>query len=368
MTTAGGKWQHYLAVGEEAARGTAEKTTLGFIPIMEPFIPIPDFNDQKRMEYRGEDRAKGPSAVRRFSGSWSGSFQTPVFTEAGTVAGMIGTLFKHFFGKVTTAQNASTGQYYHMYYPSTAPYDTGATLVSKALTFNSNFNKGATIYNHPYVGGRMNKLTLSQEAGQLLMATFDVFGQYQDIEDTAIASPTFAAENLGLRRSHLLFYNGSGISRTGTGPDYTAIAKGTMNQVSPESLTFEITANRTDEIRFDGAAYPTKTICGEFEYALTFKVDWEIPSSGFSSPAEWISWYTGVGNTPFLAVWDTGVQAGTGDNHSLIIDFPIANRIAPTFDVNTTTKKIELKYEGLVDLTTTTYGLGMMLKNTASAV
>ena len=44
MTVAGGKWKHYLAIGEEAARGTAEKTTVGFIPLNEPFMPKPEYH------------------------------------------------------------------------------------------------------------------------------------------------------------------------------------------------------------------------------------------------------------------------------------------------------------------------------------
>lgn len=364
-----GKFQHYLAIGEEAARGTPEKTTVGFVPIDAPFMPQPEFNDVPRTEYRGEDRGKGANLVRRFDQKWAGTVEMPLFTEGGTVSGIVGTMLKHFFGAVTTAQNGSTGQYAHMFYPETAPFDTGNALAAKALTLNSNFSKGATIYNHAYTGARFSKITITQEQGAIAKATFDAFGQYLDTESALISTPAFAAENLSLRPSNLMVYNGAGATKTGTPPDYTDLAPNTMNAFSPETITLEIENGRADELRFDGADYPSKTVTTEFKYTLNFKIDWEVPSAGFDSTAEWIAWYTAIGSTPFMLVWDTGTQAGTGDNHSLIIDVPVANRVQPDFDLDQIgAKKIDLKYEGLVDLTTTTYGMGALLKNTADAV
>lgn len=70
----------YCAIGEEANRGTAESTTVGFIPLLNSGIP-----------------------------------------KAAMTKGIIGTLLKHFFGKATSAQNATTGQYRHILYPVLTP-------------------------------------------------------------------------------------------------------------------------------------------------------------------------------------------------------------------------------------------------------
>lgn len=372
MTVAGGKWKHYLAIGEEAARGTAEKTTVGFIPLNEPFMPKPEYNDQEINEYRGEDRGKGPNEMRRFDSKWSGSLDMPIFCDSGTVTKFVGTMLKHFFGDVTSTQNGGTGQYVHTFYPNTAPFDTGATLVAKALTLNSNWSYGSTVKNNAYTGGRFNKLTISQEQGQLAKAVFEAFGQTLDDNITLISTPTFADEDKGLRPSNLSVYNGAGITRgAGTPPAYTTSwLPNTMNQLKPETISIEIENGWADSLRFDGNQYPDKTETSVWKYTLNMKIDWEVPSSGFDSTAEWVAWNNAIGNTPFLIVWDTGTEAGSGgDNYGIKIDLPMANRVSPDFDLSQIgAKKIDLKYEGLVDLSTTTYLLGMQLINEDSAV
>src|SRR3990172_8770802 len=123
----------YLAVGEEATRSTAESTTVGFIPLLSPSIPTYEPEDRARDEFRGEDFNLGVTTMTRYSTKWSTSLDMPFFTEAGTVSGMVGTILKHFFGDVTSAQNGSTSQYYHMMYPVTDMFATGA-LGTKGLT------------------------------------------------------------------------------------------------------------------------------------------------------------------------------------------------------------------------------------------
>ena len=107
----------YLAVGEEAARGTAESSTVGFMPITSGAFPAYKPEDTRRQEFRGESSAKGDIGMRRLMKKWSYSPEINVFSESGSTSGMVGTLFKHLFGKMTSAQNAATGQYYHMAYP-----------------------------------------------------------------------------------------------------------------------------------------------------------------------------------------------------------------------------------------------------------
>jgi len=65
----------------------------------------------------------------------------------------------------------------------------------------------------------------------------------------------------------------------------------------------------------------------------------------------------------------TGTQAGTGDNHGLYIDIPRALRSggSPEYDLEKD-PMITLTYEGLYDAATCGYIVGLMLKNTASAI
>ena len=80
---------------------------------------------RRREEFRGVEAVyKGNTSVRRMGQKWSGSIEMPFFTEAGSTKGMTGTLLKHFFGNATSAENGSSGQYYHMLYPVSNPFST----------------------------------------------------------------------------------------------------------------------------------------------------------------------------------------------------------------------------------------------------
>src|SRR3990172_8814873 len=132
--------KQYIAVGEETTRGTPESTTVGFIPVTAFALPTMEFDDKDRAEFRGESTVLGETTKIRMSRKWSGALEMPFFTQGGTVSGIVGTLLKHFFGDVTSAQNAATGQYLHMMYPVADPFATAA-LGTKALTLNMNFNE-----------------------------------------------------------------------------------------------------------------------------------------------------------------------------------------------------------------------------------
>ena len=359
--------QVYLAVGEETTRGTAESTTVGFIPLNSASMPKMEFDDKPRGEFRGEETVKGDTAVIRMSEKWSGSLDTPIFTEAGTTKGIIGTLMKHFFGKVTSAQNGATGQYYHMMYPVPDPF-AAANLGTKALTLNWNLNEGATVKNHAFRGGRVKSLSFNQEPGSQLKMTAEMMGQLKTASGTAISSPVFAAENLRCDYKDLTVYTGT-ITRTGTAPDYTQFAFGSATALKPDKISVKIDNGMEDVMRLSGVDYPDKTRMGKFKVTLELTIDWEAPGSGFDSISEFNTWLAGASSTNFFLYWNTGTQAGTGDNHGLYIDIPVANRMGgePSYNLDKD-PMVTLKYEGLYDATTTKYIVGMMLKNTATAI
>jgi hypothetical protein len=357
----------YLAVGEEANRGTAESSTVGFLALNDAKMPAMEFDDKRQEQFRGEDTVLGDTMVTRMSRKWSGSLAMPFYTEAGSTKGIMGTVLKHFFGDVTSAQNATTGQYYHMLYPVTDPFATSA-LGSKALTLNWNLNEGATVKNHAFKGGRVSSLSFEQEVGNQLIISAEMFGQSKTASGTAIASPTYAAENLRCDYNNLTVYTGT-ITRTGTAPDYTDFAFGSATQIKPDKISVKIENGMEDVLRLAGVDYPDKTRMGQFKVTFELVLDWEDPSSGFSSVDDFNSWLAGASSTNFFLHWDTGTAAGTGDNHSLYIDLPIMQRVGgePEYSRDKD-PMITLKYEGLYDSTTTKYIVGVMLKNTATAL
>lgn len=362
--------QVYVAIGQEAARGTAESTTVGFIPVTNPAPPTFEPEDIRKGEYRGEETALGAIGFRRMSTKWSYPLETNLFSEAGTTAGIVGTSLRHAIGYGTSTQNGSTGQYYHMLYPVSDPYSvTGAgKVLNDALTINHHLSEGATTKNHAYFGGRVMSLALSQEPGQLLKANFNIVGQGKEASAAAIATPTYAAEDLRFDNRDLTCYTGT-ITRTGTGPDYTEFAFGSATSFIPDKVDINIEFGREDKSRLSGLIYPDKTVVGQPKVTLALTINFDDPASGFSSSDERNRFLAGIAYTNFFFHWDTGTQAGTGDNHSLYIDLPVCKGMPDNPELSMETEgMITLNYECDFDSTTTNYLIGMMLKNTAATI
>lgn len=358
----------YLAVGEEANRGTAEVTTVGFMPITECDLPGIDFMTKKRGEFRGEESRLGHTTERRMGQKFDWSITFPVFSEAGTTKGIVGTLLKHWAGKVTTLQNGATGQYDHMIYPVTNPF-AAANLGTKALTLVFNIIAATgVIKSYPYTGCRPAKVKLSQKPGEDLMCTISGFGQKLGAIAAGLASPLYAAENLRMDYSMCSLYTGA-VTRTGTPPNYTNIVQNSATRITPDELTLELDNGQKDKHVLDGNTSPNKTNVGIVTGSLEVKIDFEDPSSGFSSVDDWNAWLAGVSAINGLLTWDTGVQAGTGRNHRIIVDLPIMNRQGGKPGIKQDADPdISLKYDFHYDGTTTLYTAGILLCNTASAV
>lgn len=357
----------YVALGEENLRGTKESTTIGFVPLLSPGIPKMEFDDKRVKEFRGSDSVKGDTTVTRKSRKWTTSLEMPFFTEAGSAAGMSGTILKHFFGRAASGQNGTSGQYYHMFSPVADPFS-NANLAASALTVNLNVNEGAVVKNWPFVGGRVKSLSFVQEAGSNLKLTAEVFGQFRDTVTAELGGAIFPAENLRCDYNNLSVYTGT-ISRTGTGPDYTDFSFASATRIKPDKISVKIENGMEDVLRLSGVDYPDKTRMGQFKVSVEFTVDWEDPASGFSSVVEFNDWVNATGTTNFFLHWDSGTPAGAGDNHGLYIDIPGAQRMGgePQYSLEKD-PMITLKYEGLYDGTTAMYIVGVLLKNTAASV
>lgn len=358
----------FMSLGEEAARGTAESTTIGFIPLIDPEEPKYEPNDKPREEYRGEESALGLVADRRMDEKWTWSPKMPAYTESGGAQkGLMGTLIKHFFGKSASGQNGATGQHYHMMYPVVDMFS-DANLGAKALTPNITISEGANLRLWPFVGGRVKSLSFDQEPGNQLIISAEMMGQKRGTVGAGEASPTWPAENLRLNFNSLKVYTGT-ITRTGTGPNFTQFAFGSATQFIPDKTSIKLTNGNEDRLRLSGLTYPDKTSMGVFAGSLEMTMDWEDPSSGFSSVDQFSAWVAGISSTNFCFVWDTGTQAGTGDNHMLILDIPIATRRGGKLGWSRNKDgNIVLKYDFRFDETTTKYLVGLMLKNTVAAL
>lgn len=357
----------YLAVGEESTRGVKEVTTVGFIPLLSPSIPKMEFEEIRRREMRGADAVKGDSAVLRMSRKWGASMDMPFFTEAGGDKAMVGTILKHFFGSAVSTQKGATTAYAHMLYPVADPFST-SNLGSGALTLNLNINEGSTMKNWPFVGGRVSSISFEQEAGQHLKLSAEFFGQFRDTVTSEIGSPVFAVENLRCDYNNLKLYTGT-VTRTGTAPDYTDFDLTSATQIKPDKVSVKIENGMEDTLRLSGLDYSDKTRMGKFKVSVEMTIDWEDPSSGFSSIDEFNSWVASSASTNLCLQWDSGTEAGTSYNHKFVIDIPVAHRMGgeAEYDVEKD-PMVTLNYEGLYDADGVGYIVGCLLQNTATSL
>ncbi len=344
-----------------------ESSAVGFIPLLNPAIPRTEFEERDRREFRGEEAALGLSSITRASQRWSASIETSFYTESGSAKGLIGTLLKHFFGRCSTGQNGATGQYHHMFYPVADPFADDC-LGEKALTLNLNINEGALVRNWPYAGARVKSLAFEQEAGHPLKLTAGLIGQKRDDSAAEIGSPVFAPENLRCDYNNLSIYSGA-ITRTGSAPDFTAFSASGATAIRPDKVSIKMENGMEDTLRLSGVEYPDRTRSGLFKVIAEMIIDWEDPSNGFSSIGEFRDWLSGAGETNLFFRWDTGTQAGSGENHSLSIDLPRLYRKGgePDYKMDKD-PMITLKYEALYDASAAKYITGVMLVNTAEAV
>lgn len=356
----------YLAIGEEAQRGAAESSVTGFVPLLNAAIPKMEFDERRRKEFRGEESVKGDSALVRAGQRWTASIDMPFYTEAGSSKRAVGTLLKHFFGRCASAQNGATGQYCHMMSPAGDPF-ADSNLGAKGITLNVNVNEGTVMKNWPYTGGRVKALAFEQEAGSALKVTADLFGQKREASGPEIANPVFADEPLRCDYKSLSIYTGP-ITRTGAAPDFTGFTFAGATRIRPDKVSVKLENGMEDAFRMSGFDYPDKTRMGQYKVTAEMTLDWEDPASGFSSAAEFRSWLANSGTANLFLHWDTGAQAGSGNNHGLFLDLPRLHRAGgePQYRLDKD-PMITLKYEGLLD-GATGYMAGIMLVNTAPLI
>lgn len=354
----------YIAIGEEANRGTKEVSTVGFIPVESAVVPAFAAEDSKVQQFRGEDSVKGETLMRRYGKSWGASPVIPFYSESGGAKGLMLAILHHHFGYGSTANVGASTAYQHIFSPADEMFSAG-NLGSKALTVNTNLSEGSTMKNWPYVGGRIKTLTLTQEMTGQLTITPEFLGQFRDAVTAEIGSPVFAAENLRFDIHNLKVYTGT-ISPTGTAPDYTDFDIASAIHIKPDVVSFTSDNGMTDNKRASGLEYADKSRMGRFIGSMELSFDWD--TTEFNTVDEYNAYVAGIAEREFILVWDTGVEAASGANHKFIIHIPRAVLIGepPEYQLDVDAM-ISLKYEILHDSTTHKYPYCMYLQNSATS-
>ena len=343
-----------IAIVEETTRGTDPGSGSMWLPVMGGLMPQFNATDEARNEFRGADSALGnaeDSIVRRES-------QVIHALECAYYPGVeIGLLLKHDLGKAGTRAVEDTSAFKGVLYPLSQPYGTGNELADKSIGIFVLFDKEGVTYKQYYGGTRPFDFVLSAEGTDDVKLTFNVKAPGEFVADEAINDlvPDYSGLTDPFTSSDLTCYIGSGVSLTGTAPDFTDISPGSMVQFCPDSITATITSGLDDKVQMCAVEGPNKTFrSAQFGGEVTFPIDFSDPSSGYSSHDEWVKKFTGPNTNAILLVLDNGILAGAATaTYESTFFFPalLSNPDTPAIASDGTQPTINFTYSSLFDAT-----------------
>lgn len=355
----------FVALVDETTRGTDPGSGYLFLPVSGALQPSFSANDEPRTEFRGADTALGSSSVVRRDSQWTYTLECPWYPGAET-----GLLFKHLLGKVNARATVDTSGKKGILYPEAMPYGTGRTLVNKAIGIVVNSDEGGTTKARYFGGGRVKSCSIKGEGTGDIMLSFELTGpgEYIGAEGTMTAGAVFPTVS-PFTASDLTCFIGSGITRTGTAPNYTALVPNTMKSFMPDSVDLTITNGLEDKTVMNGVQGPSKTTrAGQFSVEANFPIDYDDPASGFSSADEFKNLFTATATQSLLLLLDNGELAGTAtENYRAVIDLPFMLNQAETPERNSegTQPSVGLKYSSLYSATTK-YPFGLLTVDKAA--
>ena len=357
----------FIQIEEETTRGTSVGSSLLSIPVKGNLMPDYNPEDTPRSDFRGPCTALGNVSVERTSSQWTYSLQTAYYPNAA-----IGLLLKHSNGKAGTRSVVDTTAYEGMVYPLPQPYGTGRELGSKAVGIWVVYEKEGTSYKRYYGGGRITSGNMATDDTGDVNLTFELTGAGEWVGSEAVNDLTFTAPTeTPFTKSDIAIYANSGVSRTGTAPDYTDISPGTMDPMYPDNLDLTWTCGLSDKTVINGTKGPSKTTReNQYSAEFTASIDLADPSSGsFSSWDDYTARFNAPHTNSLLVVLDNGELAGSAtENYKATFDLPsmLANHDTPEIQPDGTQGTINLNYSSL-NSETTEYPLGILTVDQASA-
>lgn len=273
--------KQFLAIFRETARGTNPGTNPLFPPVIGSVEPIPEYTDQPRKEFRGQDTRLGDVNDTRVSTSWKYDLTSWFYPIEDLMA-----VIRHVVGFAGVRAVVDTSAYKGILYPPSAPpYAANGELDGEALTLVANTDKDGTTVAQDFSGGRPTGLKIECQRPDDVKLTVPISGGpwIGDAGQAATAGESFTALQ-PYNSADLTCYVGTGISRTGVAPDFTDLAPGTMVAFAPDNLTLEFETGAKDVEKLNGLRGPSVT---EYESQviakLTYSMDFSDPASGFSS-------------------------------------------------------------------------------------
>ena len=312
----------WVTIVEEATAGTDPGSGYTPLPVTGNLQPKYVATDEPRAEFRNSSTALGAVTVRRKESMWEHTLDCAWYPDNKA----IGILFKHLLGYAATRSTVDTSAYEGLLYPVVNAFSSGGDLEGQAIGLTVNSDESGTTKAQYWGGAYVTGCTLKAEGTDdwTLSFTLKGAGGYVGAADqTAQSTPTFSSV-APFVSSDALCYIGSGIDRTGTAPDFTALAAGTMDSFLPDSLEITITNGLDLKTIMNGVAGPSKIHrSAMFDISVSAPMDYDDPASGFSSAAEFKSLFTAVQtNNIFIALANGEVAGDTTTEYGAVIDLP----------------------------------------------
>lgn len=355
----------YLGVVEEAARGTDPGSGYAFIPVSGKLQPSFTPTDESRKEFRGADTALGDTSVVRRESLWTFDLECSWYPGDP----IIGMLFKHLLGEAASRATVDTSAKRGIIYPVANGYAGAADQVNKGIGIIPNTDEAGTTKSQYFGGGRVTKCVIKAEGTADVKLTFTLQGPGEYIgavDQTELDStPAFSTPTTPLVSSDILCYVGGSPTRTGTAPNYTALAPNTAAAWRPDSIEITITNGLADKVVMNGILGPSLTTReAQFMCEITAPTDYDDPASGFSSADEFKTLFSGVRTNNIMIVANHASDAGATPGaapYGVVIDIPSVMVTAdpPERNVEGKTPSINFKFKTLYN-TTTLYPIALL--------
>lgn len=313
--------KQFLAIHKEGARGVNPGTDYLFPPVIGSVEPTAEYTDQPRKEFRGQDTRLGDVNDTRVSTSWTYELAAWFYPILDLMA-----VIRHVVGFAGVRALVDTSAYKGiMYPPSAPPYAAGGELDGEALTLVPNTDIDGTTVSQEFNGGRPANLKIEIKRPDDVKITSTINGGpwVGTPGQPAVTGETFT----GLQpynSADLLCFTGSGISRTGTAPDFTDIAEGGMVPFVPDELTLEFETGHKEVDKLNGLRGPSVTEYeGQVIAKLMYSMDYSDPASGFSSHDQYLLHCAGPLYHAYLFKLTGPDLAGAATAyHQFIVDMP----------------------------------------------
>jgi hypothetical protein len=335
----------FLPFCEETNRGDLPGSPAWkFLPVIKGLTPQFSPKDEPRKEFRGPDVALGDASVQRKESQFTVAPESYLYP-----GNEIGTLLKHLLGFSGTRAVVDTTGYRGILYPLAVPYGSGQNLADTALGFNPNVDRDGTTASQYHGGARLKSGTLTIKPGEDITIAFEGQGAGDWVGDpnqAVTGGVSFPLDTLIYHGSMAKYYIGSGASRTGTAPDYTAITPGTMTQFYPDDFTLKITNGLDDVIKGNGVRGPSVTNrTAQFDWTADFSVDFTDPASGFSSIDEFEAQYSGPRTNSLMVVITHTLLAGSATAYyEEVIDLPLGHVLSENPEADNEGKQRKVKF------------------------